>query len=267
MAEDKKSFLLYCDTIHVVRKLVEQDRINKTNNAGELLLHLLEYVNDNYPEPVNFIVDMSFEPIKQQLKRDLRKYEDKKVQWSEAGKASAEAKRLAKLNETQRPLTTVDDRSTESTVKGTVKGTGTVKDTNTASTNVDVVGTAAQYDEILKDIKSISNFINTYRPKFIQPYMDLWNLFSEKYGTGKIKSANETRKRKLKVRLGEKNFDFCEILKHSITQKFALESSWFTFDFIIENDNNYVKILENKYLKKEVLEKGLSSTLEYETNG
>ena len=75
MAENKNSFVLYCDLVHVVRKLVQQDRENKTNYAGELFLHILEYVNDNDPIPINFIVDMAFEPIKQQLKRDLKKYE------------------------------------------------------------------------------------------------------------------------------------------------------------------------------------------------
>jgi len=75
MAEGKKSFIVYADLIHVVRKLIEQDRINKTNHGGELFLHLLSYVNDENPVPVNFIVDMAFEPVKQQLKRDLKQWE------------------------------------------------------------------------------------------------------------------------------------------------------------------------------------------------
>lgn len=75
MAENKKSFLVYCDLIHTVEKLVMDDRKSNTNNAGELLLHLLQYTNDMNPEPVNMIVDVTFEPIKQQLKRDLIKYD------------------------------------------------------------------------------------------------------------------------------------------------------------------------------------------------
>jgi hypothetical protein len=75
MAKDKTSFILYSDLISVVKKLVLKDREEKTNNAGELFLHILEYVNDNEPIPINFIVDMSFEPIKLTLKRDLKKYE------------------------------------------------------------------------------------------------------------------------------------------------------------------------------------------------
>lgn len=86
MAENKKSFILYADLIHVVKKLVNQDRENKTNYGGELFLHLLEYVNDTNPIPINFIIDMAFEPIKQQLKRDLRNWDGVKSVRSEIGK-------------------------------------------------------------------------------------------------------------------------------------------------------------------------------------
>jgi len=75
MAKDKTSFILYSDLIGVVKKLVLKDREECTNYAGELFLHILEYVNDNNPIPINFIVDMAFEPIKITLKRDLVKYE------------------------------------------------------------------------------------------------------------------------------------------------------------------------------------------------
>jgi hypothetical protein len=105
MAEGKKSFVLYSDLLPTIKKLVEKDRNNKTNNSGELFLHLLEYVCDNNPNPINDVVDLVFEPIKTQLKRDLTKWEDKSPQRVEkarlAGLASAEARRLKKeLNPT-----------------------------------------------------------------------------------------------------------------------------------------------------------------------
>lgn len=46
-------------------------------DAWLLLKHMLEYTNDKNPEPPNTVVDLVFEPIKQQLKRDLRRYEEK----------------------------------------------------------------------------------------------------------------------------------------------------------------------------------------------
>ena len=82
MAKDKKSFILYSDIIHTVEKLTDSD-------AGQLLKHLLRYVNDQNPTTENTLVEIAFEPIKQQLKRDLVKFEDVKVKRSEAGKAGA----------------------------------------------------------------------------------------------------------------------------------------------------------------------------------
>lgn len=77
MAKDKNGFVLYKDLLPTIKKLVERDRANKTNYAGELFLHILEYVNDENPVAIDFIIEMAFEPIKQTLKRDLKKYEMK----------------------------------------------------------------------------------------------------------------------------------------------------------------------------------------------
>jgi hypothetical protein len=68
MAENKKSFLLYCDLIHTVNKMPNE-------KAGELLKHILSYVNDEEPTTDDLIIQLTFEPIKQSLKRDLVKYE------------------------------------------------------------------------------------------------------------------------------------------------------------------------------------------------
>lgn len=69
MAKDKKSFLLYADLIHTVDKL-------PNDKAGELFKHILNYVNDKDPISDDLIINISFEPIKQQLKRDLLKYDN-----------------------------------------------------------------------------------------------------------------------------------------------------------------------------------------------
>jgi len=71
MATDKKGFVLYADLIHTVSKMPD-------DKAGELLKHILAYVNDENPETEDLIIQLTFEPIKQQLKRDLIKYQDKK---------------------------------------------------------------------------------------------------------------------------------------------------------------------------------------------
>lgn len=82
MAINKKSFLLYCDLIHTVQKLPD-------DKAGLLFKHILGYVNDNEPETDDLLVQVSFEPIKQQLKRDLASWEDTLSQKSDAGLTSA----------------------------------------------------------------------------------------------------------------------------------------------------------------------------------
>lgn len=114
MAEDKKGFILYADLITAVKKLTLKDRVDKTNNAGELFLHLLEYVNDSHPEPINFIVDLSFEPIKNQLKRDLDKWNEKQGKNSEAGKKSAGKKAWLKwLSENDLTSMSLEDHKNE----------------------------------------------------------------------------------------------------------------------------------------------------------
>lgn len=68
MAKDKKGFILYCDIIHTVEKLTDEQ-------AGKLLKHILRYVNDQDPTAEDVLTEIAFEPIKQSLKRDLQKYE------------------------------------------------------------------------------------------------------------------------------------------------------------------------------------------------
>ena len=82
MAENKKSFLLYTDLIHTVKKLNDQQ-------AGKLFKHVLEYVNDLNPQTDDILLQVCFEPIRQSLKRDLQKYENIREKKSEAGKKGA----------------------------------------------------------------------------------------------------------------------------------------------------------------------------------
>lgn len=92
MASGKKSFVLYTDLLSTVEKL-------KDNEAGKLFKHILKYVNDLNPDIDNKLLEIAFEPIKQQLKRDLKDWEAERSKRSEAGKVggkkSAE-KRLQK---------------------------------------------------------------------------------------------------------------------------------------------------------------------------
>jgi hypothetical protein len=95
MAEGKKSFVLYTDLIHVVKKLPNEQR-------GKLFLHLLQYVNDLNPETDDILVEIAFEPIKLQLKRDLNQWEEIRVKRSESGKLGGRPKSEEKQTEAKK---------------------------------------------------------------------------------------------------------------------------------------------------------------------
>jgi len=98
--EGKKSFILYCDQRDLFDQLSDEQ-------AGQLIKHIYSYVNDENPISKNQIINLAFTPIKQSLKRDLKKWEKQHKQRIEAGKKSAESRR--------RNSTTVNERSISST--------------------------------------------------------------------------------------------------------------------------------------------------------
>jgi hypothetical protein len=79
MAKDKASFVLYSDLIHVFDHLSDKE-------AGVLIKHIFRYVNDHNPELKDRTLKIAFEPIKQLLKRDLKKWESNRTKRSESGR-------------------------------------------------------------------------------------------------------------------------------------------------------------------------------------
>lgn len=82
MAKDKKGFILYADQKALFDQL-------PNDKAGELIKFIFAYVNDENPTTDDIIINLAFTPIKQQLKRDLKKFEETKEKRREAGKAGA----------------------------------------------------------------------------------------------------------------------------------------------------------------------------------
>ena len=102
MAEHKKSFVLYTDMKASFDILSDEE-------AGQLVKHLFDYVNDLNPScNGNRIIEIAFEPIKQTLKRDLKEWERLAPKRSEkaknAGLASGEARRNKANSEAQSEL-------------------------------------------------------------------------------------------------------------------------------------------------------------------
>ena len=100
MAENKKSFVLYSDSQGLVNQLPD-------DVAGRLLKHIYAYVNDENPVSEELLLNIAFEPIKMQLKRDLQKWETQIEQRRQAGLRSAEVRK--------RNATSVNERSISST--------------------------------------------------------------------------------------------------------------------------------------------------------
>jgi hypothetical protein len=118
MAEGKKSFVLYADYINIFEELTDEE-------AGQLAKHMFRYVNDQHPEAENRLIKIAFEPIKQQLKRDLKEWEETIEKRREAGRISAERRQQKQVDSTHantcQQVTTVND-----TVTVTVNVTDTV---------------------------------------------------------------------------------------------------------------------------------------------
>jgi len=182
MAENKKSVLLYCDIINTIEKLDNE-------TAGELFKHYLRYVNDLDPKTENLLVEIAFEPIKQNLKRDLVKWETKKEGYSKAGKASAEAKRIKKEE-----LTNVQRSSTKSTNVENVKTNST---NSTVKDNVNVIVTdTVKVKEIVINNNILLSSLD-FQSKEIQQNefnrisFSFWKLFKEVSKTKKTKNLDK----------------------------------------------------------------------------
>lgn len=114
MAAGKKSFILYTDYLNIFEELTDEE-------AGQLVKHMFRYVNDQNPEAENRLIKIAFEPIKQQLKRDLKEWEEIIEKRKEAGRISAERRQ---------------QKQTDSTHDNTCQQVSTVNDTVTVTVNV-----------------------------------------------------------------------------------------------------------------------------------
>lgn len=153
MAEGKKSVLLYCDIIHTVDGLTDEE-------AGKLFKHYLRYINDLNPEPPDRLTQLVFEPIKQNLKRDL-------VKWREF----TEKQRLNGLKG-GRPKET---QITQAFSGNPSQAKKAVKVTDTVTENVKVTEKENNIDSRkLKFASSLEPFLNDYGRDMLNSFYAYW---------------------------------------------------------------------------------------------
>jgi hypothetical protein len=198
--------------------------------------------------------------------------EEKRLTKSEAGRAggikSGESRRLKNNHEAGRSTTkqpfeaNEPNEAKESKVKE--------KKVNTRRANA-LAGSGepaqnrerdlkAEYEELKTSLEGkerkeawtcLTTFIRDKSPEFIEPFAETWNLFAKAYKLPCLQDINISRRRKFSTRIREPAFDFLKILegiKVSAHLKGENNGGWkVDFNWILENDSNYLKILEGNY--------------------
>ena len=185
MATGKKSFLLYCDIIHTIEKMDD-------TTAGEFFKHYLRYINDLNPKTDNLIVDIAFESVKQNLKRDLKKWEGTKDAKSISGQEGnlkrwhpdiyqdykdgkqtlKESQNIAKGRTAIKPIANI-------AVKDTVTVTDTVKDTVTVKVKDKVINKNTLDKRKLKFAESLEIYLDTFGKDLLNNFFHYWTEHNE----------------------------------------------------------------------------------------
>ena len=168
MAKDKKSFILYADQISLIEKLTDEE-------AGRLVKHLFEYVNDRNPVAVDRLTEIAFEPIKQQLKRDLKDWEETKESKSRGGKIGME-RRWAEHNKNKQALTEdnlVTKNVTPITVNGNVNENVTVSVTDTVNDKIQNLQLNIDQRK-LKFASTLEPFQKQYPKQMLSDFYKYW---------------------------------------------------------------------------------------------
>jgi hypothetical protein len=149
--EGKKSFVLYTDQREIFEELTDEQ-------AGKLIKHIFSYVSDENPETDDKYVKLSFIPIKTQLKRDLKIWDEKKQLRSEAGKKGGLAKASNARNDLANPSNARNDLA-----KLAVNVNGNVNVNDNVNGNVNVNG------------NEIINIYEVNEETHNQIFRELWN--------------------------------------------------------------------------------------------
>ena len=213
MAENKKSFIAYSDWQETFEELSDEE-------AGKLVKHLFNYVNDKNPEASDKLTKMCFIPIKQSLKRDLVKYDNYIDKQRVNGKKGGRPKKNPTLSEETQPFLEKPKKA-------------------------DSVNDSVSVNE------SDTNKQKTKKEK-IEGFLKWFNSQKKVHtGTlGKFKMLTKTDENNLFKLLKVYNHkDFKEAIPKMYASNWAKENQMFTPTHFLRNDNF------NKYLNQELVSK------------
>lgn len=177
MAENKKSIIVYADWIELFESLSNEE-------AGLLIKHFFRYVNDMNPTAPDRITELSFIPIKQALKRDLKTWENTLNERSlngrkgnlkkynldiyvlfESGKYTLEeAEQLAKTRKASLPDSIATNKVAKLAVNDNVNVNVNVNDIKV--NNID--------ERKLKFASTLKPFLELYGKDLIREFYDYW---------------------------------------------------------------------------------------------
>lgn len=181
MAVGKKSFVLYSDYQELFSELSDAD-------AGKLIKHIFSYVNDENPICEEQIINISFIPIKLQLKRDLKKFEQIKEKRSEIGRIGGlkSAEQRSKTNQIE----------AKQAIASFAQANQAVNDNVTVTDNVTVIKNNIDARK-LKFADTLKPFLQKYGREMLTDFYKYWtepNKSGTKFKQEMLKTWDTSRR-------------------------------------------------------------------------
>ena len=182
MATGKKSFIAYCDWLETFEELDDAE-------AGRLVKHLFRYVNDLDPQTEDKLTKMTFIPIKQTLKRDLKKHEAVAERNRENGAKGGRPKKptgLSGLNEKPKKADSDNDSDNVNDNKDIYMSFKHLKITKAECIKLHENYTKEQIDTVLEAIQNYKG-----NSKYVSLYLTAKNWLKKEHGeNGRAKEVD-----------------------------------------------------------------------------